>query len=84
MLFGLPGNLENRGRTVKPTRLSHLGPFFSGPISRLEFAADFFKTFCTFRPFWVPFGMPLGLGNGGLEQGSKKDRKQGLRVISTN
>ena len=52
---------------------------FSGPISRPEFAADFFKTFCTFRDLWPPFGRPFGslwLGNGGLDEGLKKDRKK--------
>ena len=33
---------------------------FSGPNSRLEFAADFFRTFSTFRHFGVPFGSPFG------------------------
>ena len=33
---------------------------FSGPNSRLEFAADFFTTFGTFRHFGAPFGRPFG------------------------
>ena len=37
-----------------------LGLLFSGPNSRLEFTADFFETFCTFRHFGVPFGDPFG------------------------
>ena len=57
---------------------------FSGLISRPEFAADFCKTFGTFRHFGAPFGSPVGslwLENGGLDEGWKKARKRGLRVI---
>ena len=57
---------------------------FSGPISRPEFAADFFNPFCAFRHFWVPFGKPfesLWLENGGPEKGSEKGQKKVTRQI---
>ena len=57
MLFGVPGNFENGARTLTGATLDLL---FSGPISRPEFAADFFKTFCTFKHFGALFGSLLG------------------------
>ena len=87
MLFGVPGNLENEPRTLTGYDSHTLDLLFSGPISRPEFAADFFKTFGTFRYFGFPFGTPFGtlwLENGGLNEGLKKGRKQVLRVIPRN
>ena len=84
MLCGVPGNLENGTRTLTGVRFPHLDLIFSGPISRPEFAADFFQYFCTFRYFGTPFGRPfdsLWLGNGGLEKSSKTERKQLQRRI---
>ena len=60
---------------------------FSGPNSRLEFAADFFKTFGTFRHFGAPFGRPfesLWFEYGGVDEGLKKCRKRVLQVIPGN
>ena len=77
MLSGVPGNLENRAGTLK---------FFSGPISEPEFAADFFKHFCTFRHFGVRVGTPFGslwLENGALEKGSKKRQKKVIRGVAS-
>ena len=63
-------------------RFSHFGP----PFFRPEFAADFFKTFCTFNHFGAPFGKPFGslwLEHGGPENGRKKNGKKELQGLAT-
>ena len=60
MLFGVPGTLGNRLKTLKGIRFSHFGILFAGTNSKLDREGDFSWIFKIFETFGTSFGDCFG------------------------